>query len=163
MDPIAMITGIKTAIDLASAIKTISDDVELKSKTSDLYNTIIALQTGIMEMQAQNSSLLQENNSLSKKLMKIETWENEKSKYLLREICTQVFVYESKSTDTNTDPNHWLCAQCYNKGVKSILQLRTKNPSGSYYICHNCNSEICDHSNKEHINFSPGPGNDSFF
>lgn len=146
MDPIAMITGIKTAIDLARTVKDITDDIELKEKTSELYNSIISLQNGIMSMQAENHSLLQENQALSKKLMKVETWENEKSKYSLREICSKVFVYASEETDTNTEPHHWICAKCYNQGVKSILQFKDAAYSGHYYVCHNCTSEICDHS-----------------
>ncbi len=149
MDPIAMIAGIKTAIDLATSIKNITDDIELKAKTSELYNSIISLQNGIMSMQAENHSLLQENHSMSKKLMEIETWENEKSKYSLLEICSQVFVYARNQTDGSTEPSHWLCAKCYNQGIKSILQLKNQSVSGYYYICHSCNSEIRDYSKKK--------------
>lgn len=151
MDPIAMITGIKTAIDIATTIKNITDDIELKAKTSELYNSMISLQNGIMSMQAENHSLLQENQALSKKLMEIETWEKEKSKYSLQEICPQVFVYASDETDENSEPPHWICATCYNQGKKSILQLSKKVVSGHYYICHECNSEIRDHSKRQNI------------
>ena len=146
MDPIAMVTGIKTAIDLATAIKDVTDDIDLKTKTSELYNSIISLQNGVMSMQAENHSLLQENQSLHQKLMEVETWEKEKSKYKLQEISPQVFVYASKATSDSTEPLHWVCAKCYNQGVKSILQLKNKAYSGHYYTCHNCNSDICDHS-----------------
>jgi regulator of replication initiation timing len=151
MDPIAMITGIKTAIDLATSIKNITDDIELKAKTSELYNSIISLQNGIMSMQAENHSLLQENQLLSKKVMGIKTWEKEKSKYFLHEICPHVFVYASKKTDKATEPHHWICAKCYSQGVKSILQLKEATWSGHHYVCHNCNSEICDHSKSQQI------------
>jgi len=141
-----MITGLKTAIDLATTIKNITDDIELKAKTSELYNSIISLQNGIMSMQAENHSLLQENQMLSKKLMEIETWEKEKTKYSLCEISPKVFVYASNRTDNNTEPFHWLCAKCYNQGIKSILQLNDKAYSGYHYVCHNCSSVICDYS-----------------
>ena len=148
MDPLTIVTSLKSAIDLASAIKDVTGDIELKAKTSELYNSIINLQNGIMAMQAENHTLLQENQSLSKKLMEIETWEKEKSKYSLHEICPQVFVYASNETNEDTVPHHWLCAKCYNQGTKSILQLSRKVMSGHHYICHNCGSEICDHSKK---------------
>ena len=143
-----MITSIKTAIDIATTLKQVADDTDLKAQTIDLYNTMISLQTDIMTMQAENHALLQENHYISKKLMEVETWENEKSKYSLHEICPQVFVYSPDQTDESSEPNHWLCAKCYNQGVKSILQLKRQVPSGHYYICHSCGSEICDYSKK---------------
>ena len=103
------------------------------------------LQNGIMAMQQENHNLLRKNQSLNKKFMEIETWEMEKSKYSLHEICPQVFVYVSKKVDTSTEPSHWICAKCYNQGQKSILQLSRQAVGGHFYICHNCGSELCDH------------------
>lgn len=146
MDPLAMFSGIKTAIDLATAIKDVTNDIELKTKTSELYNSIINLQNGIMSMQGENHSLIQENQALRQKIIEVETWEKEKSKYTLQEISPQVFVYASKKTIDGSEPSHWICTKCYNQGVKSILQLERKIASGHYFICHNCGSVICDHS-----------------
>jgi regulator of replication initiation timing len=148
MDPIAMITGIKTAIDLATAIKNITDDIELKAKTSELYNSIIGLQNGIMSMQAENHSLLQDNHSLSKKLVDVETWEQEKTKYSLSEICPKVFVYSRRKDEDSHEPPHCICTTCYNQGEKSILQFKEKTHAGTYYKCHKCSSEICDYNDK---------------
>jgi hypothetical protein len=153
MELTSLITGIKAAIDLATTVKTLADDTELKDKTVELYNVIITLQSNIVTVQAENSSLLQKNHSLSQEAMDIITWKEEKSKYSLHEICPQVFVYASNPNNTDSEPSHWLCTQCFEQGVKSILQLKNKTDSGSFYICHNCASQICDYSHKEKINF----------
>lgn len=145
MDAIAMITGIKTAIDLATTIRDVTKDIELKAKAIELHDSIISLQTNIMSVQTENHSLLEENQLLRKEIIKIEAWEQEKTKYSLLEICPQVFVYASNTTDNDSDPAHWICQNCYNNDTKSILQCSKKTSKGTFYICHNCNSEICDH------------------
>lgn len=59
MDALAMVTGIKTAIDLATTVKNLADDAELKAKTAELYDSIISLQFDCMLMQTENHALLQ--------------------------------------------------------------------------------------------------------
>lgn len=81
--------------------------------------------------------------------MEIETWEQEKEKYKLREICPHVFVYAIKEEEKGAEPSHWICAACYNQGKKSILQLNRKEKAGHFYICYECCSEICDHSKRQ--------------
>ena len=81
--------------------------------------------------------------------MELETWNKEKLNYKLTEICSGVFVYSYQKTIDSTDPEHWLCANCYNKSKKSIIQLKYKTSSGTYYICNQCKTEICDHSKKD--------------
>lgn len=112
MDPIAMISGIKTAIDLATSIKDITEDIELKLKMAELYNSIISLQNWIISIQEENHYLLQENQLIHKKLINIDRWEKEKFKYTLHEICPKVFVYASKKNDGIKEPSHWICVKC---------------------------------------------------
>lgn len=146
MDPVSMITCFKTAIDLAKTIKDYTDDIELKSKTAELYTSIISLQGDAMSMQSENHTLLQENHSLREKLMNIEKWQQDSARYELREISPMVFVYSTKEVDDCKEPKHWICAKCYENNKKSILQKAKQTPTGTKYICHNCGSEICDHS-----------------
>ena len=142
MDPVSIIVGIKTAIDLTKSIKDLADDVDLKSKTAELYDVIIGLQGGVMTIKEENYSLLTKNHELSQKIMEIDEWKQEKCKYSLHEICSGVFVYSSKKTNNDSEPQHWLCQKCYNESKKFILQKK----NAVTYVCHNCGAEIINHS-----------------
>jgi len=154
MDPFTLATGIKTTLDIAKTVKDITKDAELKVKTSELYDEIIKVQSGIIEVQAEHSKLQQDNHDLTQKLNSIETWEKEKEKYILKEICEKVFVFERKASEQGEEPIHWLCARCFNQNKKSILQLKLKANNGYHYMCHSCGREICDFSKE--IPMEPG-------
>ena len=89
---------------------------------------------------------------LKQELSQINQWKQEKENYSLHELALGVFVYKYQPTaETTEQPEHLLCASCYNKDKKSILQLSRQVVAGHYYICHECGSEICDHSKRQPI------------
>lgn len=144
----AAITSLKTVIEITKFINSNENDEKLKERTKELINTIINLQHQMLSIQSDHGKLLQDNDNMRKKLMKLEAWDKEKSNYKLTEICPGVFVYSYKKTNDNTDPEHWLCQKCYNHNKKSILQFDGQSVAGNIYICHECNNEICDQRNR---------------
>lgn len=91
----ATITSLKTAIEIAKFISSKEKDDKLKERTKELINTIINLQNQMLSIQSNHSSLLQEKDEISKKFMKLETWNKEKLNYKLTEICAGVLFRAS--------------------------------------------------------------------
>jgi hypothetical protein len=59
--------------------------------------------------------------------------QTEKARYQLREVNTGVFAYVPKQGMEQGEPFHMLCANCYERGEKSILQA-TQELSGVEYM-----------------------------
>jgi len=142
MDPIAIMSSIKSAIDLARGIKDVVADSELKIKTSELVDTIIAIQGIVLSLQSENQSLLQSNYELTQKIVKFESWEKEKKKYKLIEISKGVVVFAFDSSQDPSIPSHYICKNCYNDHQASILDPIYIRNDGSRYSCPRCKAEF---------------------
>jgi hypothetical protein len=54
--------------------------------------------------------------------VQLKDWEAEKQRYELHEVGDGAFVYSLKESVKGSQPDPWLCANCYHQGRKSILQ-----------------------------------------
>jgi len=142
MNPFAIITSVENALGLARTIKDIVDDAKLKTKSIELYDAIISLQSGIFSMQAENHTLLQEKNALEAQLMKIKNWDKEKAKYELVEIGTGVHVFSFKEENPPTKPPHYICPKCYYEEKQSILVALYIRSNGNAYGCPECKNKF---------------------
>lgn len=133
-------TSIKTAISLAKSITESISDTKLKIKSIELYDAIIHLQGSILSLQSEYHSLLQDKHSLEKKLMEIESWEKEKTKYVLVEIGKGVHVFSLKTEYALSIPCHYICPKCYHDNKKSILVAEYTSSEESKYACPKCNN-----------------------
>lgn len=129
--------------NLTSDIETATEIQEAKQKAIDLTNTVIALQTAIMSMQADYMALAEENAWLKQEKEK-------KAQYKLVEYSTHlhdpILLYQS----TGEGVLHYICPHCYdNEGKAIVLQQRRRHLgatmiSSSYqdeFYCSACKSE----------------------
>lgn len=129
--------------NLTSDIETATEIQEAKQKAIDLTNTVIALQTAIMSMQADYMALAEENVWLKQEKEK-------KAQYKLVEYSTHlhdpILLYQS----TGEGVLHYICPHCYdNEGKAIVLQQRRRHLgatmiSSSYqdeFYCTACKSE----------------------
>lgn len=129
--------------NLTSDIETATEIQEAKQKAIDLTNTVIALQTAIMSMQADYMALAEENAWLKQEKEK-------KAQYKLVEYSTHlhdpILLYQS----TGEGVLHYICPHCYdNEGKAIVLQQRRRHLgatmiSSSYqdeFYCTACKSE----------------------
>ena len=92
------------------------------------------------------SQIAKENDELRARLKEYEDWQKTASRYELFELAKDVFVYRLKPSEQK--PSHYICPSCYEQKRKSILQYRRLTESGRLLVCHLCNFEVYDPSEK---------------
>lgn len=153
--PLEYFNAIKMSAEALKAAFEFNNQVEINLKYSEFIEKINNLHSAILDLNEQKSKLIQEKAEIEKKLMKLENWEQEKSKYILYEIDSEVFVYAYKKSENNIDPMHYCCKKCMNEGKKSVLDLSSEHSDGSkHYFCQSCNKTISTHKKRE-VNFYP--------
>lgn len=137
---------LKSLKDLAASPDAKASDT--KAQVSELYDVIIASQASALEMLAKERSMLEEIEDLKTKLARVEAWGAQKARYQLCTPYSGCMVYALKKETSNGEPPHYLCANCYEQGKRSILQGREgyPRPRGEgrvmgAYVCPVCRSE----------------------
>jgi hypothetical protein len=126
---VAAIASIRNIAKVTQALIHTRDEAKLGSLKIELQSEIIELQSKIAGIQFDYQILLESNEALKKKLVAYERWEQESARYSLNEIEPGIFAYRMKSNDPSGEPEHWLCAACYQDRQKSILQPASKGSS----------------------------------
>ena len=142
----SLISSSKAAYNIAKGISALKSEVDRNESISKILEVLLSVQTNALSVNAIAQKLQEEKRQLEQKIMEFEKWSETESQYELKEIATGVFVYSYKTTVKTSEPIHWLCAKCYNKRKKSILQRRNHLPDGIHYLCNNCNANYIDHS-----------------
>lgn len=133
----AALTSIKAAHTIIKGIQSLKSEVEIKEQASRLLSVILDLQSDIFNLQSKYDELIKHRNQLELKIKSYDDWESIKKDYSLLEIEHGYFVYSQNDNYKGKEPKHWLCTNCFEKKIKSILII--KRP-GFYddYICPSC-------------------------
>jgi hypothetical protein len=128
--------AIKTAFDIAKGLKDIDDAARRNA-------AVIELQEKILAAQQTQSTLVERIGELEKEVARLKAWDADKKRYKLTEVRPGITAYMLKEGMENSEPPHHLCANCYNDGVKSVMQTETRFP-GRYpvMVCHRCGSDL---------------------
>ncbi|HHC6614795.1 TPA: hypothetical protein ACN311_004067 [Vibrio parahaemolyticus] len=144
MDLVAIqgaISSLKTAVEISKSIS------EMKSE-ADIQNKVIALQTALLEAQSNALSATAAQFELQERIRELEgqlqdkgDWNQTKNKYVLVapwRIPSQ--VYALKQSESDGEPAHFACANCFSNGKKSILNA-VQGSSFIQYVCPSCNAK----------------------
>lgn len=129
------IAAFKSLIDSVKTLKEINDTTARAVASSDLTAKIFALQAEYAILQARVSEL-------EKELMRFERWDAEKARYELESLPPGVLVYRVKEVDRGAEPFHRICADCYNKGFKSLLHSVSEGNGLTRWRCHVCGFDV---------------------
>jgi hypothetical protein len=127
--------------NLAKGMANRSTEVKINEVAIHLQNIVLDLQAEMMMIQSNYQEVLRTKEDLEKKLAEDEKWDKERARYHLQKIGTEIgaigfaYVYALKAGQNAGEPDHWLCARCYNDKKKSILQ---PTPSASWWVCPEC-------------------------
>ena len=134
-----LVTGLglfKSMMDTAKGLKDISD--------AAVRNTVaVELQEKILAAQEAQSTLVERVRDLEKEVARFETWDAEKQRYQLTDFGGGTFAYALKEGMAKGEPPHRICAPCYEKGQKSILQFGNKTAfKQDSYTCPACKTDF---------------------
>jgi hypothetical protein len=132
--------ALKTAFDIAKGLKDIDDATRRNA-------AVIELQEKILAAREAQSTLLDRVGELEEKVAGFETWDTEKQRYELRQLIRggPTFAYALKPNAQPVETFHCICASCYQRRIKSILQfLRNVFPGSSENVlaCPVCKTEV---------------------
>lgn len=147
------ISGLKTAGDIAKSILEIKSISDVRAKVIELQSAILSAQSSALEANANQSALVEKIRTLEKEIADIKAWDTQKQRYKLISPWNGAFVYSLKESMSESEPPHWICANCYEGGIKSILQERG-NPKTAFreFFC-KCGSIIHSHHRGKGYNF----------
>lgn len=139
----SLIASSKAAYEIAKGISSLKSEIDRNESISKILEELLSVQTQTLSVNAIAQKLQEEKYELTKKLMEFEKWAKTETQYRLEKVAPGVFVYAYKKTDLS-DPEHWLCTNCYKDRIKSIIRLAsTSKGSGiKKYICPHCKDEF---------------------
>lgn len=136
-DIAAALSSIKNAYDLAKSIIELRDATAVQSKVYDLQRVIL-------DAQQTCSALISRVGQLEDEVARLKAWDIEKQRYELADSGVGTFAYRLKPEALGAEPSHLICANCYNKHEKSVLQAKNDLGVGRKRLreCHRCKSTI---------------------
>jgi hypothetical protein len=132
----AALSSLKTAGDMAKALKDVHDATTVQGKVFELQRVILEAQGQAMEAREAQTALVDRVRDLEAELARLKTWDAEKTRYELKMIASGMFAYMLKPDQRGSEPPHWLCPNCFEEGKKSLFQKTRAN-----YI--NCTCPRC--------------------
>jgi ribosomal protein L29 len=142
----AAVTSLKTASDIVATFIKLKPSAEIQSKVIELNAVILSAQSSALAANSEQFALLKKVSDLEKEIARIKAWEAEKQKYELHEFKSGLFAYGLKADAKGTQPNHQLCANCYEHEKKSILQKQLVTAGRmTVLLCPNCQTKLTYH------------------
>lgn len=138
----AAVQSTKTVAELLKAAKSLTNYNELVAAVSEINARLMDATAVALASQEAHSRLMSRVAELEAELKIVRSWEDQMSRYALRELAPGVLAYALRQEEANGEPPHLLCTNCVGQRQKSLLQLRSQNEFGKWYLCHNCKSEI---------------------
>ena len=145
------LTGISTVLsslvaakDITQAMVGLRDAAALNGKIAELNSKIIDAQSGVFLVNEERATLIKRVSDLEKEIADRETWEREKQRYELRTVSPHgSLAYVLKEDLANGEPPHLICANCYQKHKKALLQGITEtNQRYRQLQCFDCKNKI---------------------
>lgn len=127
----AGIGAFKTMFDMAQGLKEINDAAIRNS-------AVIALQEKILAAQVAQQALIARESELEAEVARLKEWEGEKKRYQLQKLPPGILMYRLKPGMEHGEPTHEICANCYNKGIKSLLHNLGEGNGLTEWKCHAC-------------------------
>ena len=120
-----------------SIIDNAKEIVSLVQKLEDieLYRKIVELEGEIIE-------LIREKREIEQQLTQLSDWETEKQRYVLVNPWEGAAVYALKEESKGNDAPHWICTNCYQKNIKSMLNQMDGTRGFTKVVCPVCNAQM---------------------
>lgn len=117
---------------------------ETSSKTLEVTQIAIQLQGLVLSLQSDLLALQSSKANLEAEISQLRKFEVEKDQYSPFQFATGAFVYRSNKSIANEHGEtvfHYLCANCFNQGKKSVLQPSQMEGCFEMLSCHHCSAK----------------------
>lgn len=138
------VSSLKMAGEIAKSLIELKSISEVQGKVIELQSQILIAQQSAFAAQCERTALIEQIKTLEEDLNKAKNWEDKKTRYLLHSPFSGVVVYALRSEFKDFEPPHWLCTQCFEHGIKSILNSRERKDKSTFWmlVCPECKFEI---------------------
>jgi len=152
-------SGIKAATDITQSMLTLKTDAAVTTKVVELNGVLLGLQSQLNAAHSEHSTLSSRIRDLEAEVAQFKRWEQEKERYQLHQFPAGTLAFRIKPEVQGSEPLHEICATCYQKGIKSILQACE---DGWYKAlkCHPCDSVIRTEKIEDSGPMTTGSGRD---
>ncbi len=134
---------LKTAGETAQKLISLRDTAKFGDAVIELQAQIMTAQQGALVAHQREAAMAEEIRNLKTRMAELEAWDAEKQRYELTDFGSGTFAYLLKPDMSSGEPEHRLCAACYQKGQKSILQFRYQTATRQdKYACPACKTDV---------------------
>lgn len=139
MDITMALTAVRGALDVARGALDARDDARVKAALSDMAGRLFDANLAALSVADRAQSLASKLADAAAELRELKDRQAEIEKYVLKECAHGCFVYAPKPStvalEGRTIPRHYLCQNCFDRGIKSVLRLEPDAVTGDYLIC----------------------------
>ena len=120
-------------------------DEQVKRDLSGIVDSVLSLKFKTLALQEGYAAIQNERDELRKQLEDRRQKLMRLTRYERKQVAPGVFVRALKESEKGTEPEHWLCDNCYTEERESTLQRDLALDNGIYYRCHkpDCKALLC--------------------
>lgn len=127
----------KAASELAKALFDSKVDAAAKDQILEMRGLIASSLDAVITAKEELQAARDAEREATNKLVSYENWLNEKARYKLTTPAGGLTVYALKEAQSDGEPPHYLCTNCYQSAKKSILHGARANGFAAW-ICPSC-------------------------
>ncbi|MFI8383340.1 hypothetical protein [Pseudomonas sp. NPDC079086] len=138
------VASANAAKEISQSLMTLRDEELIRSKVFDLTNSLMDLQQQLMTAQIQQMELVRKVTELESELDTLQLKSQDRDKYKLHRFFTGTYAYVMAEAFRGSEPDHFICSHCFEKGKRVTLQTSYKS-FASTLECPDCKTQIlCD-------------------
>jgi hypothetical protein len=134
-------TSLNTLVNMTKAMKDVRDASLIDGKVFELQRAILETQQSVFAANEERTTLIEEIRDAKAQIARLEAWNAEKERYELQDVGAGSLAYVIKESMRSSEPVHKICANCYQKAHKSILQPLNRSQQ-NFLFCPQCKTEF---------------------
>lgn len=130
--------SLKAAADILKGLNAAHTQAAINEVKISLQGHIFEAREALSAAQEAQATALGRVRELEMEIVQLKDWEAEKQRYQLEKLPPGILIRRLKPGMENGEPPHEICANCYNKDVKSLLHVTGQGNGRTHWKCHSC-------------------------
>lgn len=152
----ALVSSVKTAIDMVSNAVGMRDDIKLQTVQADLKRQLLEVLDLALTAKTDQFAFVEREEALKKEVAQLKEWKASEGEYKLEEIPPGAFAFVSQPTSDPGAQEVWLCPACFELHRRSPLQNDGHAKGDFTYNIWKCIAPGCKASLMIEADLSPG-------